>query len=41
VRESYLRQSDQASWVRIDGERTKEQIADDVLAAVTARLAVR
>jgi dTMP kinase len=38
VRESYRRQSEQANWVRIDGERTKDQIADDVFAAVTARL---
>ena len=38
VRESYQRQSEQASWVRIDGERTKDQIADDVFEAVTARL---
>jgi dTMP kinase len=39
VRSSYLRQSEQASWVRVDGERSKDQIADDVFAAVTARLA--
>ena len=38
VRESYQRQANDPNWVRIDGERTKEQIADDVLAAVIARL---
>ena len=38
VRASYLRQSEQANWVRIDGERSKDEIADDVFAAVTARL---
>ncbi len=38
VRSSYHRQADQPNWVRIDGERTKDQIADDVFAAVTARL---
>ena len=38
VRESYRRQSEQASWVRIDGERARDQIADDMFAAVTARL---
>jgi hypothetical protein len=28
----------QANWITVDGERSKDQIADDVLAAVTARL---
>ena len=38
VRSSYHRQSAQPNWVRIDGERPKDQIADDVFAAVTTRL---
>jgi dTMP kinase len=38
VRQSYARQAAQPGWVRIDGERSKEEIADDVLAAVTPRL---
>jgi dTMP kinase len=40
VRASYQRQSAHGDWVRIDGERTKELIADDVFAAVADRLAV-
>jgi dTMP kinase len=39
VRESYRRQATQPTWVLIDGERTKDQIADDVFAAVTSYLA--
>ena len=39
VRESYVRQAIQPGWVRIDGERSKDEIADDILAAVMARLA--
>jgi dTMP kinase len=38
VRQSYRRQASQPNWVLIDGERTKDQIADDVFAAVTVRL---
>jgi dTMP kinase len=38
VRSSYTRQSQEADWMRIDGERTKDQIADDVFAAVAAAL---
>lgn len=38
VRESYRRQALQPGWVLIDGERTREQIADDIFAAVTDRL---
>jgi dTMP kinase len=38
VRTSYLRQSEQANWIKIDGERTKDQIAQDVFTAVTERL---
>ena len=39
VRESYLRQSRQPGWILIDGERSKDDIADDVFAAVSANLA--
>lgn len=38
VRQSYLRQAAQPSWVRIDGERDTEAVAADILAAVTSRL---
>src|SRR5687767_9554570 len=34
VRDSYRRQARQSDWVLIDGERTKDEIADDVLNAV-------
>jgi dTMP kinase len=36
VRESYARQAQQAAWVRIDGERSKEAVAGDIAAAVKA-----
>ena len=35
VRESYYRQAAANGWVRLDGERPKDQVAEDVLAAVT------
>jgi dTMP kinase len=38
VRESYKRQAEQPGWALIDGERTKETIADDVFALVSGRL---
>jgi dTMP kinase len=38
VRESYRRQADQPNWVLIDGERPKEEIADEVFTAVSSRL---
>ena len=38
VRSSYQRQSAQPNWARIDGERSKDQIAADVFAAVSDRL---
>jgi dTMP kinase len=40
VRQSYHRQAAGATWVRIDGERSKEDVAVDVLSAVTARLSL-
>jgi dTMP kinase len=39
VRESYRRQAADQGWVVLDGERSKEAIAADVLSAVTSRLA--
>jgi dTMP kinase len=39
VRASYQRQAADPNWVRVDGERTKDEVAEDVFAAVTARLA--
>jgi dTMP kinase len=41
VRASYRRQSEQPNWVRIDGERSKAEIAEDIFLAVTERLANR
>jgi dTMP kinase len=38
VRESYRRQSREENWVQLDGERSKEAIAADVLNAVRSRL---
>lgn len=38
VRETYHGLADDPSWVRIDGERSKDAIAADVLTAVRARL---
>jgi dTMP kinase len=38
VRASYRRQSAQPDWVRIDGERSKPDIAADVYSAVAERL---
>jgi dTMP kinase len=40
VSESYRRQASQPDWVRIDGERSKEEIAADVFTAVAARLSL-
>jgi dTMP kinase len=36
VRESYHRQAAANGWVRLDGERPKDQVAEDVFAAVSA-----
>jgi dTMP kinase len=38
VRESYFRQAAQEDWVLIDGERSKSEVGDDVLNAVSSRL---
>ena len=40
VRDSYRRQASSAGkWILLDGERSKQAIADDVLNAVRSRLA--
>jgi dTMP kinase len=41
VRQSYLRQAAQPSWVRINGERDPEPVAADVHKAVISRLELR
>ena len=38
VRASYLRQTAQPDWVRIDGERSKDEIAADIFAAVSSAM---
>ena len=38
VRDSYRRQATQAGWVLIDGERSKDDIAAEIFAAVTSHL---
>jgi dTMP kinase len=39
VRDSYHRQATTGQWIVIDGERSKDQIAADVYAAVSVRIA--
>ena len=41
VRESYRRQSEQPAWVRLNGERPKQEVAADVVTAVETRLELR
>jgi dTMP kinase len=41
VRESYRRQAREGDWIVLDGERSKDAIAADVLSAVQTRLALR
>ena len=41
VRESYRRQASEHDWLRLDGERSKDDVAADVFTAVTTRLAQR
>jgi len=38
VRDSYYRQAAEGGWIRLDGERPKAAIADDVFTAVSSRL---
>jgi dTMP kinase len=41
VRESYRRQAGAEGWLRLDGERSKDVVAAEVLTAVAGRLARR
>jgi dTMP kinase len=41
VRDSYLRQAKQHDWIRLDGERPRESVSDDVISAVSTRLGPR
>jgi dTMP kinase len=41
VRQSYLRQFEQNGWLRLDGERPKDAVADAVVKAVESRLVLR
>jgi dTMP kinase len=41
VRDSYLRQARQDGWVTLDGERSRDEIAADIVRAVAPRLAPR
>ena len=38
VRDSYRRQSGQSGWIRLNGERPKDEVSTDVLSAVATRL---
>ena len=38
VRTSYLRQADEEGWIRVDGSRTKAEVAGDVMASLGERL---
>ena len=41
VRDSYRRQSANSSWIRLDGERPKDDVSADVVNAVSTRLEPR
>ena len=41
VRESYRRQEADPDWVRIDGERSKDAVAEDIATVVASRLGLR
>ena len=41
VSDSYQRQAKQPNWVRINGEQSKDEIADDVFRAVALKLRIR
>jgi dTMP kinase len=40
VRQSYLRQSEQPEWIRIDGTQGKDTVASQVAASIRSRLAL-
>ena len=39
VRDSYRRQAEAAGWIRLDGERPRTDVSDEVISAVVKRLA--
>jgi dTMP kinase len=39
VRSSYRRQAEQSGWVRVDGQRSKDEVGADVIRVVAKRLA--
>ena len=39
VRQSYVRQAEHPQWLRVDGERSKTEIAEELASAVASRLA--
>ena len=39
VRDSYRRQAEEGRWLRLDGERPRPDVSDDVISAVATRLA--
>ena len=41
VRDSYLRQAEQPNWVRVDGERPKTVVAEEIASTVASRLALQ
>ena len=41
VRDSYLRQAEQPDWVRVDGERPKSVVAEEIASVVASRLALQ
>lgn len=41
VRESYRRQAASPGWVRVEGERSKGMVADDIATAVASQLGLR
>ena len=38
VRESYLRQAEQTGWIRVDGERGKAEVAQEIAVLVGEKL---
>ena len=38
VRTSYLRQADSEGWIRVDGSRSKAEVADEIMVSLSERL---
>ena len=38
VRQSYLRQAEQVDWALVNGDREQSEVADEIMAIVSARL---